>query len=58
MYLANGVALDVVGMGDANIIMMNRPIGNLQKVRHIPELEKNLISVRQLDEKGHVVKFG
>lgn len=58
VYLANRVALDVVGIRDASIIMPSRPIWNLQKVLHIPEQEKSLISVGQLDEEGHEVKFG
>ncbi|XP_057954717.1 uncharacterized protein LOC131148806 [Malania oleifera] len=31
--------------------------GYYRKVRHIPDLRKNLISVRQLDDKGHAMLF-
>jgi hypothetical protein len=29
----------------------------LQKVRHVPKLEKNLISMGQLDDEGHSINF-
>ena len=29
----------------------------LEKVRHIPELRRNLISVGQLDDVGHAILF-
>ena len=52
MYLANGEALDVVGMGDVRIILPNGFIWLLQKVRHILDLKMNLISAGQLDDEG------
>ena len=52
MYLADGEALDVVGMGDVRIILPNGFIWLLQKVRHILDLKMNLISVGQLDDEG------
>ena len=45
MYLANGSALDVVSMGDIRILLPNRSVWLLEKVRHIPDLRRNLISV-------------
>ncbi|KAG6639444.1 hypothetical protein CIPAW_10G100900 [Carya illinoinensis] len=57
VYLANGEALNIVGMGDIDIILPGKNKWTLQKVRHIPELKKNLISVGQLDECGHSVVF-
>ena len=57
MYLANGSALDVVGMGDVQILLPNGSIWLLEKVRHIPELRRNLISVGQLDDEGHAILF-
>ena len=29
----------------------------MEKVRHIPELRRNLISVRQLNDEGHAILF-
>jgi hypothetical protein len=29
----------------------------LQKIRHVPKLEKNLFSVRQLDDERHSINF-
>ena len=57
MYLADGEALDVVGMGDVRIILPNWSIRLLQKVRHILDLRRNLISVGQLDDEGHAIPF-
>ena len=57
MYLANGSALDVVGMGDVRILLPNGSVWLLEKVRHIPDLRRNLISVGQLDDEGHAILF-
>jgi hypothetical protein len=32
-------------------------VWKLQKVRHVPELEKNLISVGQLNDERHSINF-
>ncbi|RVW76161.1 Retrovirus-related Pol polyprotein from transposon TNT 1-94 [Vitis vinifera] len=53
VYLADGSALDVVGLGDVWILLLNGSVWLLEKVRHIPDLRRNLISVRQLDDEGH-----
>ncbi|VFQ90194.1 unnamed protein product [Cuscuta campestris] len=54
--LADDRALEVTGMGD---IVLKTPVGfwTLKDVRVVPALKKSLISVRQLDEQGHEVKF-
>ena len=57
MYLADGSALDVVGIGDVRILLPNGSVWLLEKVRHIPDLRRNLISVRQLNDKGHAILF-
>ena len=57
VYLSNGEALDAVGMGDVRIILPNGSICLLQKVRHIPDLRRNLISIGQLDDEGHAILF-
>ena len=57
VYLANGSALDVVGMGDVRILLPNGSVWLLEKVRHIPELRRNLISIGQLDDDGHAILF-
>ena len=45
VYLAYGSALDVVGIGDIRILLSNGSVWLLEKVRYIPELRRNLISV-------------
>ena len=57
MYLANGLTLDIVGIGDVWILLPNGSVWLLEKVRHIPELRRNLISVGQLDDERHVILF-
>ena len=57
VYLANGAALDVVGMEDVLILLPNGSIWLLEKVQHIPDLRRNLISVGQLDDEGHAILF-
>ena len=57
MNLADGEALDVVGIGDIRIILPNWSVRLLQKVRHILDLRRNLISVGQFDDEGHAILF-
>ena len=57
MYLADVSALDVVGMGDVWILLPNESVWLLEKVRHIPDLRRNLISVGQLNDEGHAILF-
>ena len=45
VYLADGSALDVVGMGDVRILLPNGSVWLLEKVRHIPGLRRNLIQI-------------
>ena len=54
--LVDNKTLDVMGMSD---IVLKTPVGlwTLKDVRVVPSLTKSLISVTQLDEHGHVVKF-
>uniref|UniRef100_A0A7N2QZR7 Integrase catalytic domain-containing protein n=1 Tax=Quercus lobata TaxID=97700 RepID=A0A7N2QZR7_QUELO len=57
VYLVDGSALDVVGMRDVRILLPNGSVWLLEKVRHIPDLRRNLISVGQLDNEGHAILF-
>jgi hypothetical protein len=57
VYLANGSALDIVGMDDIRIKVNNDLVWKLHKIRHAPELKDNLISEWQLDEEGHAISF-
>ena len=57
VYLADGSALDVVGMGDVWILLHNGSIWLLEKIQHILNLRMNLISVGQLDDEGHAILF-
>ncbi|RVW41057.1 Retrovirus-related Pol polyprotein from transposon TNT 1-94 [Vitis vinifera] len=57
VYLIDGSALDVVGLGDVRILLPNGSVWLLEKVRHIPDLRRNLISVGQLDDEGHAILF-
>ena len=57
VYLTDGSILDVVSMGNVRILLSNGSVWLLEKVRHIPELRRNLISVGQLDDEGHAILF-
>ena len=57
MYLANSSTLDVLGMRDVQILLPNGSVWLLEKVQHIPDLRRNLISVGQLDDKRHAILF-
>ena len=57
VYLVDGSALGVVGLGDARISLPNGFVWLMEKVRHIPDLRRNLISVGQLDDEGHAILF-
>ena len=57
MYLVDGEALDVVGIGVVWIILPNWSVRLLHKVRHILDLRRNLISVGQLDDEGQAILF-
>ncbi|VFQ77094.1 unnamed protein product [Cuscuta campestris] len=54
--LADDRALDVTGMGDM-VLKTSVSFWTLKDVKVVPALKKSLISVRQLDEQGHEVKF-
>ena len=55
--MADSSALDVVGMGDVRILLPNGFVWLLEKVLHIPDLRRTLISVGQLDDEGHAILF-
>ena len=57
MYLADGTALDVVGMEDVRILLPKGSVWLLEKIRHMPNLRRNLISVGQLDDERHAILF-
>ena len=57
VYLANGSAWVVVGMGDVRILLPNGSVWLLEKIRHIPDLRRNLVSVGQLDDEGYAILF-
>ena len=57
VYLADGLVLDVVGLGNVRISLPNGSVWLLEKVRHIPNLRRNLISVGQLDDERHAILF-
>ena len=55
--MVDGSALDVMGMGDVRILLPNESVWLLEKVRHIPDLRRNLISIGRLDDEGHAILF-
>ena len=57
VYLADGEPLNIITIGDVRLKMANGSIWKIQKVRHVPRLMRNLISVGQLDDESHSVIF-
>ena len=55
--MADGTALDVVGMGDVHILLPNTFVWLLENFRHILDLRRNLISIEQLNDEGHAILF-
>ncbi|RVW64524.1 Retrovirus-related Pol polyprotein from transposon TNT 1-94 [Vitis vinifera] len=55
--LDSGASLGCCGSGDVRISLPNGSVWLLEKVRHIPDLRRNLISVGQLDDEGHAILF-
>ena len=47
-----------MGIGDIQLVLPNGTQLTLSDVRHIPDIKKNLISTRQLDEDGFRTFFG
>ncbi|KAK3038368.1 hypothetical protein RJ639_030268 [Escallonia herrerae] len=56
--VGNGYRCSIVGKGKVEIKLSNGGTLVLKDVRHIPELQKNLISVSGLDREGYFVAFG
>ncbi|KAK2990879.1 hypothetical protein RJ640_007600 [Escallonia rubra] len=56
--VGNGYQCRIVGKGKVEIKLSNGGTLILNDVRHIPELQKNLISVSGLDREGYFVAFG
>jgi uncharacterized membrane protein len=46
-----------MGMGDVHITVHSDSVWKLQKVKHVPELKKYLISVEKLDDERHSINF-
>jgi len=57
VYLADGKSLDIVGRGYIDIKTSSGSLWTLHNVRHIPTLQRNLISIGQLDDEGHHTTF-
>ena len=55
--MVDGAVLDVVGMEDVWILLPNGSVWLLEKVRHILDLRRNLISVGQLDDERYAILF-
>ncbi|KAK3028258.1 hypothetical protein RJ639_037592 [Escallonia herrerae] len=56
--VGNGYPCSIVGKGKMKIRLSNGGTLVLKDVRHIPELQKNLIFVNGLDREGYFVAFG
>ncbi|KAE8731332.1 Detected protein of unknown function [Hibiscus syriacus] len=57
VYLADDETLKIVEKGDIRLKLPNQTTWTLKGVRHISDLKRNLISVRQLDGEGFSTTF-
>ncbi|KAK2973131.1 hypothetical protein RJ640_012195 [Escallonia rubra] len=58
VIVKNRYQRNIVEKGKVEIKLSNGGTLVLQDIRHIPELQKNLISVRGVDREGYFVEFG
>ena len=56
VLLGNNVSCSVVGIGSVHIKLCDGTVKTLSSVRHVPELQRNLISLGMLDEAGYTCK--
>uniref|UniRef100_A0A2N9I9J1 Integrase catalytic domain-containing protein n=1 Tax=Fagus sylvatica TaxID=28930 RepID=A0A2N9I9J1_FAGSY len=54
--MGNDATCTIIGMGTIKIKMSDGVVRTLEKVRHIPDMRKNLISLGTLDSKGYSYK--
>jgi hypothetical protein len=54
--MGNDATCSIIGMGTIKIKMSDGVVRTLEEVRHIPNMIKNLISLRTLDSKGYSYK--
>ncbi|GFZ09838.1 hypothetical protein Acr_21g0004370 [Actinidia rufa] len=52
VWMANNTASRVIGKGSVRFCMADRRFVTLTEVRHVPNLQKILISIGMLDSKG------
>jgi hypothetical protein len=54
--MGNGAYCKITGIGNIRIKMFDGVVRTLCDVRHVPEVEKNLISLGTLDSNGYGYK--
>ena len=57
VMLGNGLACDIVRVGDVQVRFENGSTFILHDVRHVPSLIKNLVTARQLDDARYTCTF-
>ena len=53
VLMGNNASSKVAGIGTVRIRMFDGVVRTLGDVRHVPDLKRNLISLRNLDAKGY-----
>ena len=56
VLLGNNMSCNVVGIGSVQVKLDDGTVKTLSSVRHVPELQRNLISLGMLDEAGYTCK--
>ena len=57
VLLGNNMSCNVVGIGSVQVKLDDGTVKTLSSVRHVPELQRNLISLGMLDEAGYICKI-
>ena len=57
VYLGDDASCNIIGKGDVKINLVSGTVLQLKDVRLVPDLKRNLISVRQLAESGYMAAF-
>ena len=57
VMMENNVMCKILGIGNVNLKLHDKTMRELKQVRYVPELKRNMISLRMLDQMGCSVRI-